>query len=69
MERHEIGRDFRNDIPIWEAKRYFERPLLSKADGPLIDVRRWCRQFYAAQGLSGIRSPGLALAPHAAQGA
>lgn len=45
--KHEIANDFKNDIPIWEAKKYFEKPLLSKADGPIHVVRTWARQFYA----------------------
>src|SRR4029079_12900347 len=54
--QHEIRNDFKNDIPIWEAKRYFEKPLLSKADGPIHVIRSWCRQFYTDQGLTGWRS-------------
>lgn len=34
------------DIPIWEAKIYRERPLLSSGDGPIVPFRRWARQFY-----------------------
>jgi phenylpropionate dioxygenase-like ring-hydroxylating dioxygenase large terminal subunit len=51
MQR-EIRADFENDIPIWEAKRYHERPLLSKADGPIHVIRKWCQQFYTAAGRS-----------------
>ena len=36
------------DIPIWEHKRYVERPLLVKGDGPIAEYRRWVRQFYSA---------------------
>jgi phenylpropionate dioxygenase-like ring-hydroxylating dioxygenase large terminal subunit len=35
------------DIPIWEHKRYLERPLLVKGDGPIGDFRRWAKQFYS----------------------
>jgi len=45
--QHEIRSDFANDIPIWEAKRYHERPVLSAADGPIHVLRKWARQFYA----------------------
>jgi len=34
------------DIPIWENKRYVERPLLSAADGPILKFRQWSRQFW-----------------------
>jgi nitrite reductase/ring-hydroxylating ferredoxin subunit len=50
--QHEIRTDFANDIPIWESKRYFEKPLLSKADGPIHTIRTWCRQFYTERGLA-----------------
>jgi hypothetical protein len=38
--------DFAMDFPIWENKRYHERPLLSSADGPFGMYRRWAAQFY-----------------------
>jgi hypothetical protein len=37
------------DIPIWENKRYLERPLLCDGDGPIAEFRRWCLQFYSPQ--------------------
>jgi phenylpropionate dioxygenase-like ring-hydroxylating dioxygenase large terminal subunit len=41
----EGARTIEQDIPIWENKRYRERPLLSEADGPILAFRRWYRQF------------------------
>jgi putative sterol carrier protein len=38
--------DFAKDFPIWENKRYVERPKLSAADGPIGLYRKWSRQFY-----------------------
>jgi phenylpropionate dioxygenase-like ring-hydroxylating dioxygenase large terminal subunit len=38
--------DFALDFPIWENKVYYDRPLLSSADGPFMVYRRWARQFY-----------------------
>jgi nitrite reductase/ring-hydroxylating ferredoxin subunit/putative sterol carrier protein len=38
--------DFAKDFPIWENKRYRDRPVLSAADGPVGMYRRWSRQFY-----------------------
>lgn len=35
------------DIPIWEHKRYVDRPLLVKGDGPILEFRRWAEQFYS----------------------
>jgi nitrite reductase/ring-hydroxylating ferredoxin subunit len=37
---------FTQDVPIWENKIYRERPMLTKNDGPVIEYRRWFRQFY-----------------------
>ncbi len=42
----EVTRQLEQDIPIWEHKVYFERPLLCDGDGPIGIFRRWCRQFY-----------------------
>ena len=36
------------DAPIWEAKRYVEKPILAEGDGPIAAYRRYCRQFYPA---------------------
>jgi len=38
---------FTQDVPIWENKIYRERPILTKADGPVSQYRRWFRQFYS----------------------
>ncbi len=38
---------FTQDIPIWENKIYRERPVVTKADGPITQYRRWFRQFYS----------------------
>ena len=43
----EIARGVGEDIPIWESKRYVERPLLCDGDGPIAQYRRWARQFYS----------------------
>lgn len=40
--------DFAKDFPIWENKRYLDRPVLSAADGPVGVYRKWCRQFSPA---------------------
>ncbi|MCB9749757.1 MAG: Rieske 2Fe-2S domain-containing protein [Myxococcales bacterium] len=39
-------KDFARDFPIWENKRYLERPVLAKGDGPIGLYRRWAAQFY-----------------------
>jgi phenylpropionate dioxygenase-like ring-hydroxylating dioxygenase large terminal subunit len=40
--------DFAQDFPIWENKRYRDKPILSSADGPFMPYRKWARQFYSA---------------------
>ena len=44
----EIARQYAQDIPIWENKRYLERPLLCDGDGPILELRRYFKQFYPA---------------------
>jgi len=44
--RTEGARTIEQDIPIWENKRYQERPILSVVDGPILQFRRWAKQFY-----------------------
>jgi hypothetical protein len=39
---------WRQDIRIWERKIFRKRPLLSRADGPVHQLRRWYAQFYRA---------------------
>lgn len=41
-----LAHDVRQDIPIWENKRYLERPYLAEGDGPIGRFRQWTRQFY-----------------------
>jgi len=55
------------DIPIWETKRYRERPKLCDGDGPIMQFRRWARQFYepggtAEEAAAGDGAPVLAFA-------
>jgi nitrite reductase/ring-hydroxylating ferredoxin subunit len=40
------------DIPIWENKRYVERPVLVKEERGILDHREWCRQFYSDPSLA-----------------
>jgi nitrite reductase/ring-hydroxylating ferredoxin subunit len=43
---HGLAYGARQDFPIWENKRYLERPALALGDGPIGVYRRWARQFY-----------------------
>jgi phenylpropionate dioxygenase-like ring-hydroxylating dioxygenase large terminal subunit len=44
----EIARQYTQDIPIWENKRYLARPKLCDGDGPILELRRYFAQFYPA---------------------
>ena len=48
--------DVSDDLDIWEAKAYLDRPRIVAGDGPLGRYRRWARQFYtrAAQQAPGV---------------
>lgn len=35
------------DIPIWENKLYRDPPIITKAEKPILEHRRWCQQFYS----------------------
>lgn len=35
------------DVEVWEAKAYVTKPALAHGDGPIMQYRRWCEQFYA----------------------
>jgi hypothetical protein len=44
----EFCRQIVQDIPIWERKRYRDRPKLAMGEGAILDFRRWAQQFYEA---------------------
>lgn len=35
------------DVELWESKAYLHKPALAHGDGPIMQYRRWCEQFYA----------------------
>ena len=35
------------DVEMWENKAYVPHPALAHGDGPIMQFRRWCEQFYA----------------------
>ncbi len=47
----QAGRSFlegvSQDIPIWENKRYADRPVLLREERPILEHREWCKQFYS----------------------
>lgn len=44
----ESVRQMEQDIPIWNNKRFHEKPTLCDGDGPIPEFRSWARQFYSA---------------------
>ncbi|MFJ3221397.1 Rieske 2Fe-2S domain-containing protein [Kitasatospora sp. NPDC086801] len=50
--------DVTKDFHIWSNKKYVEHPKLSRGDGPIMEYRRWARQFYSAP-----HAPGQGAAP------
>lgn len=43
--------DVRQDIPIWQNKKYVSPPALAEGDGPIGMYRQWAKQFYAEHAL------------------
>ena len=35
------------DLPIWENKRYVDRPVVTKSEKKLLEQRQWALQFYS----------------------
>jgi phenylpropionate dioxygenase-like ring-hydroxylating dioxygenase large terminal subunit len=35
------------DLPIWENKRYVDRPIITKSERKLLEQREWAQQFYS----------------------
>jgi nitrite reductase/ring-hydroxylating ferredoxin subunit len=42
--------DVHQDVPIWATQRYVSRPLLARGDRPIVQYRRWARQFLEHDG-------------------
>jgi phenylpropionate dioxygenase-like ring-hydroxylating dioxygenase large terminal subunit len=43
----EINKQVQEDRPIWEHKTFLPTPALADTDGPIMQFRKWYRQFYA----------------------
>jgi hypothetical protein len=43
----EVGRQFDQDIQIWESKSYLPVPALAPSEKPVTELRKWAAQFYA----------------------
>jgi phenylpropionate dioxygenase-like ring-hydroxylating dioxygenase large terminal subunit len=46
IARREAERAIDDDTAVLENKRYLPRPLLSQADGPIMQYRGWAKQFF-----------------------
>jgi phenylpropionate dioxygenase-like ring-hydroxylating dioxygenase large terminal subunit len=53
----DLEKQMGEDIPIWENKKYYTRPLLCDGDGRFNLYRRWMRQFFS-EGWDGNRGDG-----------
>jgi nitrite reductase/ring-hydroxylating ferredoxin subunit len=51
----DLEKQMSEDIPIWENKKYFSRPLLCDGDGDFGVYRRWMRQFFQEEDLESAR--------------
>ena len=52
----EIHERTAEDVDMWEHKAYVPHPALAHGDGPIMQYRRWCEQFYA-EGVDHRREP------------
>ena len=62
----EVARQFHEDIPIWENKRYQPTPALAPTERPVTEFRRWAAQFYPEMRGAGRRLIGHVAARPAA---
>ena len=42
----DLEKQMSEDIPIWENKKYYAKPVLCDGDGPFGVYRRWMQQFF-----------------------
>jgi phenylpropionate dioxygenase-like ring-hydroxylating dioxygenase large terminal subunit len=48
LAMHHGSHTIDQDVPIWENKLFRPHPQLSDADGPIMQFRKWARQFYGS---------------------
>jgi len=54
----DLEKQMAEDIPIWENKKYYTRPLLCDGDGRFNVYRRWMRQFFSDEWDGAPAGPG-----------
>eukprot|EP00455_Lapot_gusevi_P038996 TRINITY_DN4368_c0_g2_i1.p1 TRINITY_DN4368_c0_g2~~TRINITY_DN4368_c0_g2_i1.p1 ORF type:complete len:419 (+),score=112.61 TRINITY_DN4368_c0_g2_i1:83-1339(+) len=42
-----FAKQFERDVPIWDRKKFNDKPVLVREDGNIAAFRRWYRQFYS----------------------
>jgi len=50
---------WRNDLFVWENKKFSRPPVLVKGDGPIQAQRRWFKQFYSESSFQSKEAPSL----------
>ncbi len=45
----DLEKQMSEDIPIWENKKYYTKPMLCDGDGKFNVYRRWMRQFFSEE--------------------
>jgi nitrite reductase/ring-hydroxylating ferredoxin subunit len=45
----DLEKQMNEDIPIWEHKKYFTKPMLCDGDGQFSVYRKWMRQFFSEE--------------------
>ena len=55
----EVRRQFEQDVPIWENKRFVASPALASYEKPIIEFRVWAAQFYPDDLVPGTKSSEL----------
>lgn len=56
----DLEKQMGEDIPIWENKAYWKRPVLCDGDGKFGVYRKWMRQFFSEDWLGNGRNGGSA---------
>lgn len=52
--------NWKADLPLWENKRFVDRPVLVSLDGPVRQLRKWYAQFLPPEDPPRARRPSLA---------
>jgi len=42
-----VCQEVEEDVDVWAYKAFVDQPALAKGDGPVVEYRRYAKQFYA----------------------